>query len=118
MDIYFTDVFRVSEKDLDKYGAFNISLVTDLPLFIDPFLLFNSKRKAYQKLHDHIIEYLRFLRLESEVMNISTGLLEAWYFFSEVKQNWLGFCAKRNDGRGLGQGFAKSLNKNLIEGCA
>ena len=40
--VYFGDVFEVSKKDMDDYGAFNISLVNDLPLFIDPFLLFNS----------------------------------------------------------------------------
>ena len=40
---------------LDKHGAFDISLVTDLPLFIDPFLLFNSKKKRYRILHDDII---------------------------------------------------------------
>jgi len=45
MDLYFSDIFEVLPETLDKYGAFNVSLVTDLPLFIDPFLLFNSKKK-------------------------------------------------------------------------
>jgi uncharacterized heparinase superfamily protein len=36
--------------------------VSDLPLFIDPFLLFNSDKPEYQELHDGIIAYLRFLR--------------------------------------------------------
>jgi len=31
MHLYFSDIFRVPPKVLDKYGAFNISLVTDLP---------------------------------------------------------------------------------------
>ena len=44
MELYFTDVFGVSEKTLADCGAFNISLVTDLPLFVDPFLLFNSPK--------------------------------------------------------------------------
>lgn len=48
MDLYFSDIFNVSPKVLDKYGVFNISLVTDLPLFIDPFLLFNSRKKEYR----------------------------------------------------------------------
>lgn len=65
MDLYFSDIFNVSPKVLDKYGAFNISLVTDLPLFIDPFLLFNSKKKAYRQLHDDMIKYLRFLKDKS-----------------------------------------------------
>ncbi len=40
-EIYFTDFFKVTPEVLEEYGAFNISLINDLPLFIDPFLLFN-----------------------------------------------------------------------------
>lgn len=42
--VYFSDRFRVSPYVLDRYGAFDISVVSDLPLFIDPFLLFNSQK--------------------------------------------------------------------------
>jgi hypothetical protein len=38
LKLYFSDYFEVSEEALDQYGAFNISLASDLPLFIDPFL--------------------------------------------------------------------------------
>ncbi|MFZ3137703.1 MAG: hypothetical protein WA126_09985 [Thermodesulfovibrionales bacterium] len=113
MHLYFSDIFEVSPKVLDKYGAFNISLVTDLPLFIDPFLLFNSKKKEYRQLHDDIIKYLRFLKDKSTAGTVSTGLLKSWYHFSEVKENWLGFCASGNTGRGLGKDFARALNDNL-----
>lgn len=114
MDIYFTDYFGVSEAVLEKHGAFNISLVTDLPLFIDPFLLFNSAKPEYQALHDDIIRYLRFLRTKSEQGGISLALIKAWYSFGEVKQNWLGFCETSNTGRGLGKDFARALDANLI----
>jgi len=113
MDLYFSDIFVVSPKVLDKYGAFNISLVTDLPLFIDPFLLFNSKKKEYRQLHDDIIKYLRFLKDKSTAGTVSRGLLKSWYHFSEVKENWLGFCISGNTGRGLGNDFAQALNSNL-----
>ena len=113
MHLYFSDIFDISPGVLDKYGAFNISLVTDLPLFIDPFLLFNSKKKEYRQLHDDIIKYLRFLKDKSIAGTVSTGLLKSWYHFSEVKENWLGFCASGNTGRGLGKDFAQALNDNL-----
>ncbi|MBI4848021.1 MAG: hypothetical protein HY808_05505 [Nitrospirae bacterium] len=113
MHLYFSNIFEVSTEVLDKYGAFNISLVTDLPLFIDPFLLFNSKKKEYRQLHDDIINYLRFLKDKSTAGPVSTGLLKSWYHFSEVKENWLGFCASGNTGRGLGKEFARALNDNL-----
>jgi len=113
MDLYFTDVFGVPEWALDRYGAFNISLVTDLPLFIDPFLLFNSPKNEYQALHEGIIRYLCFLRDKSVAGAVPVELRNAWYRFSEVKQNWLGFCVSGNTGRGLGRDFAIALDANL-----
>lgn len=62
MKIYFSDFFNISPDDLDSFGAFNISLIYDLPLFIDPFLLFVSKRPQYQILHNEILDYLTFLQ--------------------------------------------------------
>ncbi len=111
--LLFTDYFQVSKKAVDDYGAFNISLVTDLPLFIDPFLLFNSKDRKYQELHAEIIKYLQFLKDKSVSQQIDNGLLKEWYRFKEVKQNWFGFSARNNSGRGLGGDFAKALNENL-----
>jgi hypothetical protein len=111
--IYFTDFFGVSPEILSEYGAFNVSCVVDLPLFIDPFLLFTSKKAEYQKLHDEIIRYLQFLRERSTEGLISDGLLKAWYCFPEVKQNQLGFCLSGNSGSGLGITFARALNENL-----
>ncbi len=32
--IYFSDFFDVSTEALEEYGAFNVSLINDLPLFI------------------------------------------------------------------------------------
>lgn len=113
LKIHFSDFFNVSDETLQEYGAFNVSLVNDLPLFIDPFLLFTSSKPAYRKLHDDIIEYLRFLRDKSATGRISDGLLKAWYIFSEVKQNWLGYSLVGNRGSGLGPKFAKTLYSNL-----
>lgn len=112
--IYFSEIFDVPKESLDNYGAFNISLVTDLPLFIDPFLLFNSDKPEYKKLHGEIIDYLRFLKEKSSSgEKMSTGSLMNWYIFSEVKQNWFGYSQAGNSGRGLANEFAKSLNENL-----
>ncbi len=113
MDIYFSDVFGISEDDLENYGAFNVSLINDLPLFIDPFLLFNSAKPEYQELHDQMIKYLRFLKACSENGRIHEGLLRSWFMFSEVKQNWLGYSLVGNSGSGLGIKFARALHINL-----
>ncbi len=113
MDIYFSDFFKVDEATLEGYGAFNISLINDLPLFIDPFLLFNNPKKEYQDLHNEIIKYLRFLKDVSVKENINEGLLKSWFLFPEVKQNWFGYSLTGNGGSGLGVDFAKALNKSL-----
>ena len=113
VQIYFSDFFDVPPALLEAYGAFDVSLINDLPLFIDPFLLFNSQNPAYQRLHDEIIRYLRFLRDRSTPGCPDPGLLRAWYQFGEVKQTWLGFSERGNHGSGLGADFARALHENL-----
>lgn len=113
MDLYFSDFFKVPSETVEDYGAFDVSLVSDLPLFIDPFLLFNSKKPEYRKLHNEIIKYLSFLKDKATNQSLSPGLIGAWYRFPEISQNWLGFSVADNKGRGLGQGFARSLHTNL-----
>lgn len=113
MNVYFTDYFGVSIDTLEEYGAFNISLINDLPVFIDPFLLFNSEKDEYQQLHNKIIQYITFLREMSEAGTINKGLIKHWFLFPEVKQNWLGFSKIGNSGSGLGQKFAHAMNSNL-----
>lgn len=112
-NIYFSDYFGISPKIIEEYGAFNISLLNDLPLFVDPFLLFNSSHDHYQRLHSDMIRYLRFLRDKSIDGNVNRGLLLGWYVFSEIKQNWLGFSRVGNKGSGLGLKFAYALHENL-----
>ena len=48
--VYFSDYFDVEEDVIDDYGAVNISLINDIPLFIDPFLMFNSEKTEYRKM--------------------------------------------------------------------
>lgn len=112
--IYFSDFFGVSEDVIESYGAVNISLINDFPLFIDPFLLFNSEDEGLRTIHDDMIRYLKFLQIKSqEVRGLTEGMLKAWYLFSEVKQTWLGFSIEGNSGRGLGKSFANGLYSGL-----
>jgi len=114
LKIYFSDFFGVDENIIEDYGAVNISLINDLPLFIDPFLLFNSEKEEYQNIHKSIISYLLFLKEKAALnTNAPHGMLNAWYKFSEVKQTWLGFSLSGNSGRGLGDDFAIHLYDGL-----
>jgi hypothetical protein len=113
VQIYFSDFFEVSQDALKAYAAFNISLVNDLPLFIDPFLLFNSQKPEYRHLHDEMIRYLRFLRDKAAAGILDESLIGAWCMFPEVRQTWLGFSKSGNQGSGLGWDFALALSRNL-----
>lgn len=111
-ELYFSEYFDIDPAVLEAYGAFDISLVSDLPLFIDPFLLFHSPKPEYQRLHDGIIDYLRFLR-DRATHDLDPALIANWYRFKEVKQNWLGFTQLGNKGSGLGADFARTLHASL-----
>jgi hypothetical protein len=111
--IYFTDFFGVDASVLEAYGAFNVSLINDLPLFIDPFLLFDSEHERYRSLHEEIISYVKFLRDRALDPSASQAMLDSWFLFPEVRQNWLGVSKRGNHGSGLGNDFAQSLLRNL-----
>lgn len=111
--VHFSEYFDIDPQVLRDHGALNISLINDLPLFVDPFLLFNSEKAEYRALHEDIIRYLRFLRGKAAQETLNRGSLQAWYTFHEVKQTWLGFSVVGNAGSGLGEKFARSLHKNL-----
>lgn len=111
--VYFTDFFDIEEDILEEYGAFNISLINDLPLFIDPFLLFGSTKEEYKVIHSKILDYLGFLKQKSEKGGITEAERDSWYKFSEVKQNWLGYSVNGNGGSGLGDKFALAMSKNM-----
>lgn len=80
MRIYFTDFFEVSPDTLEEYGAFNISLINDLPLFIDPFLIFCGEKEEYQQLHHRIMDYLIFLRDQAQENPVlDPGMMKLYY---------------------------------------
>jgi len=114
LKIYFSDFFNIDEDVIESYGAVNISLINDMPLFVDPFLLFNSEKPEYQTIHQNVINYLLFLQEQAEKYPTPpSGMLSSWYLFPEVKQTWLGFSLEGNDGRGLGRDFALNLHRGL-----
>ncbi|MFN6153841.1 toll/interleukin-1 receptor domain-containing protein [Anabaena sp. AL09] len=104
--LLFSDYFEIDVSVLDEYGALNICIEADLPLFIDPFLLFASDKPKYKALHDKIIEHL--VNLKKIAANNPQSDLHLFQF-PEVKQNWLGLCKWGNNGKGLGPEFARNL---------
>jgi hypothetical protein len=104
--LLFNEYFEIDQKVVDRYGALNICVEADLPLFVDPFLLFSSENPEYQALHDKIVGHLIFLR---ELASNNPSIGPSLFKFPEVPQNWLGMCKWGNNGKGLGTKFARNL---------
>ena len=110
--MYFSEYFEVEPELLQSYGTVDIPLICDVPFFVDPMLIFNSDKPEYQELHRSIIRYFHFL-YEKSKDNQSDGALGAWFRFSEVPNNWLGYSLSGNKGLALGRDYAEFLFKNI-----
>ncbi len=110
--MFFSEYFKVDPQLLREYGAVDISLVCDMPLFVDPMLIFNSDKIEYKKLHDSIIRYFHFLATKAS-HGLQKNEIKAWFKFSEVKNNWLGYSLAGNGGLALGDGYAQFLYDNI-----
>ena len=105
--LIFSEYFEVEEEKLDDHGALNICLTSDLPLFIDPFLLFASDKREYKEQHDKIVSHLILLKEMAVNEDVEANI--NLFKFPEIKQNWLGLCRYGNNGKGLGAKFAKDI---------
>lgn len=103
--LLFSDYFEIEHSTLEKFGALNICLSSDLPMFIDPFLLFASEKPEYKELHKKVVEHLLILK-EYATENDGIGVDINLFKFPEIKQNWLGLAKYGNGGKGLGKKFA------------
>lgn len=104
--LLFSDYFEIDDKIIENFGALNICLSSDLPMFIDPFLLFASEKPEYKKLHKKVVNHLLILKsyaTENGGKDVDINLFR----FPEIKQNWLGLAEYGNGGKGLGKRFAK-----------
>ena len=114
MKVYFSDFFGIEHSVVEGYGALDVSLIADMPVFIDPFCLFASDKKEYNHLHQRIIEYLRFLRDMSEnPTSRLAGVIKHFFAFPEFPYTYMGFCSIGSSGHGLGMRFANALRNNL-----
>lgn len=110
--MFFSEKFQVDRELIQGYGAVDISLVCDIPLFIDPMLIFNSEKEEYIKLHESIIKYFHFLYAKAQ-QGLRPKEIDAWFNFSEVPNNWLGYSLVGNKGLALGRKYARFLYDNI-----
>lgn len=110
--MFFSEWFGIDSDLIKGYGAVDISLVCDVPLFVDPMLIFNSENEIYKKLHKSIIRYFHFLYTKAS-QGLTPKEINAWFNFSEVPNNWLGYSLVGNKGNALGKEYANFLYKNI-----
>lgn len=108
----FSEKFEVEKDKIEEYGAIDISLICDIPLFVDPMLIFNSEKSDYKILHKSIIKYFHFLAKKSE-QKLEKGDIKLWYTFNEVCNNWFGYALEGNKGSALDIEFGYFLYKNI-----
>lgn len=108
--ITFADQFGVDEVWLKEQGVFNPTLDVDAPLFIDPFLLPDSKHKefsecAFETYEAHFTQIYRLIAIsEGEGDKAWQGAL-AKFRFSESRGmggTCLGYSQRSDGGRGFG----------------
>src|SRR5215468_357415 len=86
-------------------------LGVDVPVGIDPFLLFKSRDPEFRKLHDKILEVFR-----SGVDSIKMGRddkARAVFQFPEVPEIGLGYTRKGKRGSGVGDFLSGLILKTL-----
>lgn len=112
MLMFFSDKFLVSPNLIKDYGAINISLVCDTPLFIDPILIYDNDDPVIKSWYKNIVDYLLFLNSKSS-SEITYEELKYYFCFKERKENWLGVSKNSNVGSALGMKFAQELAENI-----
>lgn len=113
MNYKFSDYFKISKDVMNEKGIYDISIVSDTPVFIDPFLLYVSNKPEYQNAHEQIMRYLLFLCKKVKTNENDKYLKQKYFYFKEPKQNWFGFSEYGNSGRGLNKDFADKFYINL-----
>lgn len=106
--IKFSQYMGISEEVLEKEWVFDILVNYDLPLFIDPFLLF-----CYQEYNERylaIAQYLLYLKeFLAQYKSPSKDEIKHLFHFSEVSATHLWYTVLWNEGAWLWVKFRKSL---------
>jgi hypothetical protein len=125
-----SDVFNVEPIVLKKLNVFNGFINLDSRLYIDPRLLGKSLSPEFENsdvefnnfLANIINDILVLIELEkkcdlgnhsSEEFAIKQNKIKAKLKFPELPLAGLGYSTKNNDGKGIGDGIANDLLKNI-----
>lgn len=80
----------------------------DIPLYIDPFLMWNSPKATYQHLHSQLIAFLERVRL-TELAGKRLAAARLLAGTAEARELGLGYAQGSKRGSGIGQGLITSV---------
>lgn len=112
----FSDVFKISKQVIENYGAINLSLASDTPLYIDPLLIYSNDDENIRSQYQNIVKYLLFLNKQAK-KDSSKDSIRYYFTFKEIKNNWLGVSKKGNVGSALGFEFGQELYNHINQVC-
>lgn len=112
----FSDVFKISKQNIEDYGAIDLSLASDTPLYIDPLLIYNNDDVNIRNQYQNIVKYLLFLNKQAKKDN-SKESIKYYFTFKEIKNNWLGVSKNSNVGSALGFEFGQELYDHINQVC-
>lgn len=112
----FSDYFKVDKKVINEYGAIDISLICDTPLFIDPILIYSNSDMKIKNCYAEIVKYLLFLNSIAQ-KGLDDRSVKYYFTFKERRQNWLGLAKNGNKGLALGIDFANELASKIGNIC-
>ncbi len=110
--IFFSEHFWIKSNEANSQDFFDIILDADLPVFVDPFLIFCSEKDEYKKLHESIIDYLSFLTHKS-IWSVSNEEFKQYFYFKEVQETHIWYSLRWNPWRWLWKWFWNMLIRNL-----
>jgi hypothetical protein len=109
----FRDHFNVSAVDFEKTGAFNLTLSTDTPLFVNPKLLFDYDPALRDKVRSHFEKLIALLeRMEDPI--ISSKDYEAAFELIRSRET-AGDCLGPCENTIRGNSFGAALGGRVLE---
>ena len=113
---YFSDFCHIEKSKLDELGIFNPILNHDTKVFVDPFLVKNTKsyafQNAYQDFKEFFAKFLKCIALSREEADIAWK--QAQKMLNDNMHEYRFTCIGYGTTNTQGKGSGKKLNQDII----
>lgn len=114
----FSEEFSIRKRNSDDW--FDPILSIDSKLFIDPFLIFKSKKEEFRGVHNKMVEFFNKIfkivaQSGGEKNNLYYKKARSLLLFPEVGELCLGYTRGGTRGSGSGRGFSNQIYNSMWE---